>query len=69
VRHVSTIVQGGIQGQRMPRVPAKDLAVEVLLSGLSGADEAEGNGTALLMMFPVGQRGGLDHVFHVLGCQ
>ena len=40
-----------------------------LLGSLAGADETEGNRTALSLVFPVGQGGGLDHVLHVLGAQ
>jgi hypothetical protein len=66
VREIAAIVQGGIQGKGAAGISAEDLAVEVLLGSLAGADEAERNGAAFAMVFPVGQGGGLDHVFHVL---
>jgi hypothetical protein len=65
-RRVAAVVQGGIQGERIPGIPAEDLAVEVLFGRLAGADKAEGDGAAFSVLFPVGQGSGSDQIFYVL---
>jgi hypothetical protein len=54
VGRVAAIVRGDIQGEGTAGISAEDLAIEVPLSSLAGADETEGNGPTFAMMLPVG---------------
>lgn len=63
---VAAGLEWDVQGKRAAGVASQNLPVEVLLSGLSGADKAEWNGSAFSMVLPVGQGRCLDHVFQVL---